>query len=929
MPITRKFLGFDRPPLQLAADFLIERFRRGVLLDMAAAIVVLPGAQAGRRLLEILVERAEQQELVLTPPLIETVGRLPENLYQPQRPFAGDLVQQLVWAETLEAAADATLRKLVANPPGRNESARWLELGELLKKQHTELAADGMDFADVAERLKADPASHPRERERWLALSEIQQAYLRRLDGLLLWDIQTARLVAIKQRECRTDRDIVLVGAADLNITLRQMLDQVAEQVTALVFAPPAWSRRFDEHGCLVPAAWEHAEISLDDSRVHLVEGPAEQADTVARCLADYAGAYRADEITVGLPDEQITPHVQRRLQQCGIPARSAAGIPLAETRPYRLLAAAAEFLATERFHELAALVRHPDVSRWLDSPKTKVAAEWLEQLDDFRAEQLPAGLSDMSEEAARRYPAAVAACRAIQRLLKPFAGGERPLGDWPQTIFDLLLKIFGDRRWNRDEAHDRTVLQAIEKLQAAAATFAAELPADLAPSVAADEAIRLLLDQVAGDAVVAPADEAAVELLGWLELPLDDAPAAIVCSFNEGSVPSSVNADLFLPNSLRVMLGLQDNLRRYARDVYALSLLAATRQRLDLIVARRNMDDDPLAPSRLLFACNDATLIDRVTRFFRPASEAADQPPLAGVLRATRERATFRVPRPRPLAEPIEELAVTSFRSYLACPYRFYLSRVLQLQVAFDDAAELDGAAFGNLLHEVLRQFGAGDRRDSTSADDIRGWLDSLLETVVAETFGGVVLPAVQLQIEQLRGRLHVFAEQQAQRAAAGWRIEFTEIPTRDHPPAEFVVDERPMRLRGRIDRIDRHAATGEYAILDYKSSDSARTPEQVHVKSNEWVDLQLPMYRHLIRGLGIDGPVQLGYVLLPKDTAAIGFHFADWTPADLASADEVAARVIRSIRQEIFWPPTDPPPDYSEEFAAICMDGVFERNV
>ena len=43
-----------------------------------------------------------------------------------------------------------------------------------------------------------------------------------------------------------------------------------------------------------------------------------------------------------------------------------------------------------------------------------------------------------------------------------------------------------------------------------------------------------------------------AIQLLGWLELPLDDAPALIVTSFHEGVIPESVNSDLFLPNALR-----------------------------------------------------------------------------------------------------------------------------------------------------------------------------------------------------------------------------------------------------------------------------------------------------------------------------------------------------------------------------------------
>ena len=47
----------------------------------------------------------------------------------------------------------------------------------------------------------------------------------------------------------------------------------------------------------------------------------------------------------------------------------------------------------------------------------------------------------------------------------------------------------------------------------------------------------------------------------------LDDSPATVVTSFNDGFVPSSVTADAFLPNRLRQSLGLLHNDRRLARE--------------------------------------------------------------------------------------------------------------------------------------------------------------------------------------------------------------------------------------------------------------------------------------------------------------------------------------------------------------------------
>jgi RecB family exonuclease len=262
-----------------------------------------------------------------------------------------------------------------------------------------------------------------------------------------------------------------------------------------------------------------------------------------------------------------------------------------------------------------------------------------------------------------------------------------------------------------------------------------------------------------------------------------------------------------------------------------------------------------------------------------------------------------------------------------LACPYRFYLRHVLKLDTLRDDADELDGAAFGLLAHEVLRRFGSGPARDSTDPAEIRRVLDHELNQCVATEYGRHALPSVYVQIEQLRIRLHALAEHQAEWARRGWRIQHTEVPGPRHEDALLSVDGQDIRLTGRIDRIDVHRETGRHVILDYKTSDSPQSPEQVHRRGGHWTDLQLPLYRHLVRSLGIDGPCELGYVSLPKDIAEMEFQLAQWTETELREADEVAHEVVRRIRREEFWPPADPAPEFSSEFAPICQALAFEK--
>ena len=55
-----------------------------------------------------------------------------------------------------------------------------------------------------------------------------------------------------------------------------------------------------------------------------------------------------------------------------------------------------------------------------------------------------------------------------------------------------------------------------------------------------------------------------------------------------------------------------------------------------------------------------------------------------------------------------------------------------------------------------------------------------------------------------------------------------------------------------------------------------------------------------------------------------------ADWTEEELQAADRAAVNVGNKVLDEEFWPPAaDVNPPYFKEFAAICQDGVFDREV
>ena len=698
-----------------------------------------------------------------------------------------------------------------------------------------------------------------------------------------------------------------------------------------MIHADPQISDHFDRFGCLRPARWQEAVIPLPEDGIQQVDGPEDQCRAVVDCLAQWQSDAAAQDVTVGVPDESLVPLLEQHLRSGGYVARWGPGRPLEAGRPVRWLRAVVELLQQNRFEDLAEFVRHPDSEAWLQR-QIEWSAESLGELDQYQLDHLVRyAEEDLWEQMPEDAPIRQAA-QLVQRLLQDLRGEQRSAGAWADPILQVLNQIYGDLRLDLDHSDARMTLRCCEALRDALLQMES-IPLSLLPEVTAEQAILLGLESLRDQLVPPRAEANAVELLGWLELPLDDSSALVVTSLNEGVIPTSVNSDAFLPDALRSQLGVDDNARRYARDAYALTVLAQTRTRLRIVLGRRTWEGDPLIPSRLLLATDREQLVRLSQRLFGPVAEDAAQGPAV----PTQVTDPLVVPRPEPTSS-IRVLNVTDFKTYLACPYRFYLGRVLRLKRLTDDAVELDAIAFGDLLHRVLDEFGRGPLKDSTDEEEIADALTRRLQARSHARFGSAPPPALQIQLTQLEQRLRVFAVRQAERRRAGWRIVHSERSvTSTQTP--WSAEAWSVPLKGRIDRIDRQEGTDRWAVLDYKSSDRGDSPRRTHhrrasngtLQPEDWIDLQLPLYRYLARAVKprVEGSIELGYVLLPRDPDGTAFQFAEWTDAELRSADEAARRIARQIVAGSFWPPAAASPYGADDFSAICQEGVFQRRL
>ena len=726
------------------------------------------------------------------------------------------------------------------------------------------------------------------------------------------------------------------------------------ERPTIIVFAPADLADRFDAFGCIVPEAWADATIPLDPQQVELVGSPGDQADAVVRALgrstaSSDSAPYAPDQITVGVADDGLASRIEQHLSLMDLPVRRATGRPIGVTGPGLLLRQIADYLEGGRtYADLAALIRHPDLERHVrsavsnaapaDSTQPDIAEpeaidrateDWLTLLDRYYADTLQGRLTDRWLGDRERVAALSMLIGSVERAIESLDAERRPRHAWAQRIADTLAAIYRHRPFEADRRADAALLDTLETLAAALRE-----EHDAAPALAGDtavtagQAIRLLLGRIAGQTLAPPPDRAAIELVGWLELALDDADRLIVAGMNEGHVPTSVVGDALLPDGLRRELGLTDNARRYARDAYALSTMLASGRAVTLIAGRMDDAGQPTWPSRLLLADEPMTVAERMRRFM--ADDPA--PPRVHVVREHLPEdaaSPFALwpPPPPPDVPVLRKLRVTAFRDYLACPFRFYLAHVCRLESIDDAAIELDGARFGNLAHDVLQQFGVSEAAHASDAAAIARWLDDALDTAFGRRHGDRLAAPLLIQREQLRARLHDFAHAQARWRQDGWRIEHVETnrtlaATLRCGGHDVTCAGQPFTITGRIDRIDVHEKTGERLLLDYKTADSGKSPDQAHRAGprdgKSWVDLQLPLYRQLARAMDIDRIVDVGYVLLPKSPETAGVSLAGWGETELAEAEAEAARIVGCIERNAYWPPASGVA--YDAFAAIC---------
>jgi RecB family exonuclease len=259
--------------------------------------------------------------------------------------------------------------------------------------------------------------------------------------------------------------------------------------------------------------------------------------------------------------------------------------------------------------------------------------------------------------------------------------------------------------------------------------------------------------------------------------------------------------------------------------------------------------------------------------------------------------------------------LSASRLETLAETPYLYFLKYVLDVrpldEPALDDEPWFDALRRGSMLHAIYERYVKRLKAEGEAASlEHRDALADIVDDVLAEEVEASAPPSEFAEAaarRELRSDAGTFLRAEAARedgrtpAALELGFGFSGRRRRagDYDdPARLTVDGRPLLLRGRIDRIDRHPGTGALALWDYKTGGTSSFDEDDPLQSGK--TLQWALYAQAVEALA------------GADVEASGYFFA--------SAGEVGERIAFS--------PAEHRPETKallKRLAALARSGTF----
>ncbi len=260
-----------------------------------------------------------------------------------------------------------------------------------------------------------------------------------------------------------------------------------------------------------------------------------------------------------------------------------------------------------------------------------------------------------------------------------------------------------------------------------------------------------------------------------------------------------------------------------------------------------------------------------------------------------------------------------TYLETYAKCPYHFLLSRLLNVEEVeryFEEYSPMD---MGNIYHEVLNQYYKNYKEDIVEKikDKENFKVENTLKTIkkLIYSYGGDYgynskNKSDLLILENTKEKIEKFIYEDIKRLSKnkesliphGFEVAFG-------MDDEFFieVDGEKIRLKGKIDRIDKILNEDKYIIMDYKSSDYGIYDID---KIRQGLSLQLPIYvmsqedKNIVAGIyGVlkDAKFQVTIGIIDETTIISRRHKGHLNQEEWEDLMELTKINIKKIKENI----------------------------
>jgi len=908
---------FNQPFLEKTADLILDKLFEKNRFNLSEITIILSGKRAQRRLLEILAEKTASKKTLLTPPNFMTPKSFCSSFAEKfiDAPAASTIEQTIAWINAASKCEDA-INSILVNKTAPKERD-FFHVAQMVMPLHTILSGENLSIKLIAKSSLVE--SIEEEKKRWSALAEMENQYHKELEKINLIDPYKAIYNAISAANINKKQvfeELFVVNVVDSFKLFREAIQTQSKNLTIISYGDKKY---FDNLGFLKTEDQKLTEdyVNFQKNSIKFCNSPNEQAEDVLNIICDNTEKFGYGDFVISAPDSSTHRPTVQMLESVGISCHNAAGISFKETEIGCILSSLANCLEKDgcEMEAYFVLTKHPLVENYIIKKfdiksieeYNKISERIFKKVCKHKIKFINKNILHFFDN--KKYPLVKKIPEAVfNEIVSPLAQKTK-INKWPEKINAVLKKICSSQinltNINNESVHQDAVekwLQLSEEI----------LNSKILWGEICDARTALLrfLSLMKNTSLIPKSIGPVIDMTGWLEIALDDAPVTIVTGFNEGIVPEKLSADPFLPNSLREKLNLPNYNSRFLRDKYLTKCITEKKGKCYFIAGRRSAENDPLKPGKILFCQNFERQARLLKEFYAPSEKKEKNNEKAAqstnyvddkqqILSKSMQQHITSLKLPENIelnTDFLNTLSVSSINDYLSCPFKFFLKRIHKIYAPGEFSNELEPLDIGNIIHKIINKKIDALHSDKNDNEIINSLLDELNNMLVS-LYGEPLNPAIQIQRENLKRRIEYFVPV-FREEFNGWEamkdVEGKEMSEHNIFP-EMEINREKIKLKGVIDLIEKSG--NDYKIIDFKTGSNAKGKNDMFAsKKEQWKDVQLILYA-LWFSQNYNLMPEIGFFNIPPDVERIKYTEIDFEEGKI----EEAILLVRNILTEI----------------------------